>query len=224
MKLNVTMTVILAISTVLGSTAVDAAYVTPQIGGGQVGMTGAPMLHADILFDGVNLSVHLDDTVATPILRSLAGDDEFDSSQPWAVLNGKAYNFQYAWNPGGFITLPEGAAIWVQRIHHDDGLRIYLRPPAEPAYSEVFISDGDIWKWSGAMTHNVYAVENPTEFEYSATYRIYIGDATTGQALDGYGDVEVTWIWYATPVPEPASIGVLGIAAAMLMRRRNRVA
>ena len=90
----------------------QAAYVTPQIGGGQVGMMGAPMKHTDVMFDGTNITLHVDDTVATPMLRPLTPPDEFDPSAAWSVLSGKAYNFQHAWNPGGFITLPTDSSIW----------------------------------------------------------------------------------------------------------------
>ncbi|MCC7203503.1 MAG: hypothetical protein IT441_00355 [Phycisphaeraceae bacterium] len=199
----------------------DAAYVMPQIGGGQVGMMGAPMKHTDVSFDGVNISLHVDDTVATPALRPLEPPDEFDPSLAWSVLTDRAYNFQYAWNPGGFITLPQGGSIWVERLHHDAGLEVFLRPPAAPAYAPVFAADGDRWMWSGAMQHNAYAVLNPTQSLYTATYRVYIGDITTGQPLDGYGSAEVTWEWTATPVPEPASLAVLISAAAMLVRRQR---
>ena len=50
-------------------------YVIPMLGGGQV---NAPMKQADITFDGVNLDVHVDSTISTPVLRPLAPPDEFD--------------------------------------------------------------------------------------------------------------------------------------------------
>lgn len=201
----------------VGLQEVRAAYVIPQIGGGQVGMVGAPMKHTDVLFDGIDITVHVDETVATPVLRPLAPPDAFDPAQPWSVLAGRAYNFQHAWNPGGFITLPAGGAIWMQRLSHDDGLEAYLRPPASPAYAPVFEADGDQWKWSGAMTHNVYAVQAPLQSQYSATYRLYIGgDDTIGAPLPGFGSADVTWTWHATPVPEPAStvLLLLGVVAS----------
>lgn len=201
-----------------------AAIVTPQMGGGQVGMMGAPMKHTDVMFDGTNITLHVDDTVATPMLRPLAAGDTFldpPNVHTWDVLEGKAYNFQNAWNPGGFITLPAGGAIWVERLSHDAALEAYLRPPASPAYAPVFQADGDRWQWSGAMTHNVYAVHDPLQTTYNATYRVYIGDATTGAPLSGYGSADVTWTWNATPVPEPASLSMLAIGATAILRRRR---
>jgi len=197
----------------------QAAYVTPQMGGGQTGMMGAPMKHTDIMFDGTNITLHVDDTVPTPELRPLTPPLEFDPAQPWSVLIDKAYNFQHAWNPGGFITLPSGTGIWIERLSSDMGLQAYLRPPAftsGAAWPEILAADGDRWKWSGAMQHNAYAVLDPLQSSYSATYLVYIGDAVSGVPVSGYGSAEVTWQWTATPVPEPASIMLLTVGSAAI--------
>lgn len=194
-----------------------------MMGGGQVGMmAGAPMIHADVFFDGTNLTVVNDESHGIPHLRPLTPPDQFDPNAAWSVLSGKAYNFQWAWNPGGFITLPEGAGIWVERLHHDDGLEAYLRPPAQPAWAPVFEADGDRWQWSGAMTHNVYAVLDPLESTYEARYLVYIGDAITGMPLPGFGSQEVTWTWTADPIPEPGMAMITILAAAGWLVRRQR--
>lgn len=197
--------------------AAQAAYVTPMIGGGQVGMVGAPMIHTDIGFDGTNVTATLDTSHGVPQLRPLTPPDEFDPAQPWSVLTGKAYNFQHAWNPAGFITLPAGAGIWIERLSADAGLETYLRPPATPAYARVFQNDGDRWQWSGAMTHNVYAAQNPARSDYAAIYRVYLGDQSSGEPLPGFGSATVNWSWSAAIVPEPSLVGLI----ALMVRRKR---
>jgi hypothetical protein len=178
-----------------------AEYVVPQMGGGQVGQGAAPMKHADITFDGQNLNVQVDPTVDTPLLRALKEPYEFDPELAWSVLGTKAYNFQYGWNPGGFITLPAGSWIWIEQLEATPGLEVYQRPPATPSYAPIFGTAGSSlrWRWNGSMTHNVYAVQDPTLELYEAAYRVYIADDTTGEPLLGYGAAEVTFRFAATP-------------------------
>jgi len=168
---------------IVTTTIARAQFVTPQMGGGQIGLANAPMKHADVTFDGENVRVHVDDSVETPTLVPLQEPFEFDLGQPWRVLDGKAYNFQYGWNPGGFITLPPSAWIWVERIEASPQLEVYQRPPALPAYEQILDSDGSLWRWPGSMTHNVYAVATPRQDSFDATYRVYIGDDMTGKEL-----------------------------------------
>ena len=187
---------IVALMAMLGlADGAAAGYVTPQIGGGQVGQGDAPMKHADITFDGQSLHVQVDPTVATPVLRPLTEPNEFDPAQLWSVLGTKAYNFQYGWNPGGFMMVPSGSWIWVEQLSATPGLEVYQRPPATPAYDPIFGTDGSStrWRWNGAMTHNVYAVQDPAFVLYEANYRVYLGNDVTGEPLSGYGAAEVTF-------------------------------
>jgi hypothetical protein len=209
--------------------AARADWVAPKIGGGQL---SASMKHADVTFDGTNIAVHVDPLVPTPVLNPLLSPNEFDPAAAWSVLTNKAYNYQYAWNPGGFISLPSGSGIWVERIHHDPGLQAFLRTPAYqpgihgPTWPEILTADGDRWQWAGNMQHNVYAVLNPLQSEYKAEYRVYLGDAATGAPLPGYGSANVTFTWYAVPVPEPSGIALVISAClvpvAIFVRGRRR--
>ena len=109
-----------AVVAIAAITSDAQAYVTPKMGGGQ--MSGS-MKHADIYLNGVTrvVTVHLDDTVPTPVLRPLTPPDQFDPNQPWSILNYKAYNYQIAWNPGGISGLPDGSAIWGEAALPDSG-------------------------------------------------------------------------------------------------------
>lgn len=178
-----------------------AAYVTPKLGGGQV---AAAMKHADINLSGTTLSVTIDPTVPIPLLRPLTPPDLFDPSKPWAVLQGKAHNFQYGWNPSGFWSPPAGSAVWVEQLSASPGLEVYYveGPPASYPYDAIFgtLGSSPVWKWEGFMVHNAYAVINPTESTYQATYKVYIGDEFTGAPTPGYTAAEATFLFTATPV------------------------
>jgi hypothetical protein len=188
------------VATVSLTTSTVSAYVTPKMGGGQ---TMAPMKHADIYFDGVNITIVLDTTVATPILRPLTPPDQFDPAQPWSILGYRAYNYQYAWNPGAPFTLPAGGAIWVERLSQDPALEVFLRPPQwvyseeHPKWTSIFLTDGERWKWGNSMQHNAYTVCGTWQTTYTATYKVYIGDVDFGVPLDGYGSDTVTFTWNA---------------------------
>ncbi|HVP12162.1 MAG TPA: hypothetical protein VMV94_13375 [Phycisphaerae bacterium] len=189
-----------------------AAYVTPKIGGGQ---SSAMMKHADVSFDGVNITVHLDTTVPTPVLRPLTPPDQFDPNQPWSVLGYQAYNYQWAWNPGTVAGLPDGTAICMERVYQDPELTVYLRTPMYdpntygPKWPEIFTENGYRWKWSGAMQHNAYAICGPEKSSYTATYKIYIGDVVTKEPLEGYSYDMATFTWNATPAGDMNCDGFL---------------
>ncbi|MCA9263358.1 MAG: hypothetical protein KDA60_05895, partial [Planctomycetales bacterium] len=177
-----------------------ADYVDPQMGGGQVGQGLAPMKHADIAFDGQNVFVHLDASVGIPRLRPLENPDEFDLTTPAGVLGTKAYNYQYGWNAGGFLVVPPGSWIWIEQLEASPELEVYQRPPASPAYAPIFGTDAVPmrWRWSGSMTHNVYAVQDPFQSTYEALYRVYIGNDRTGEPLPQYGSDEVLFTFTAS--------------------------
>jgi len=210
-----------------------AAYVTPRIGGDQRKHDVAPMIMPEITFDGTNIAV-LDavgnewETLegnSRPILWPLEGSDEFEPNKPWySALNGKAYNWQYGWSNAALDQglIPAGAKIWIEVLEQSEGLKTYDR--YSNSYAPIFGTDGSSnkWRWyeNMSMSHNAYAVD-PAYEEWYAAYRVYIGDATTGAALEGYGSSEVTLTW--TSVPEPTSAAIIGIGAGILaLTRRKR--
>ncbi|MFX0194566.1 MAG: hypothetical protein ACFFCW_00465 [Candidatus Hodarchaeota archaeon] len=201
-----------------------AAVVTPMIGGGQV---QAPMIHIDIFYDydADNMSAIVDTSHGIPELRPLSPGDEFDPNEPWSILSGKAYNFQYGWNPGGFFVLPEGACICIELIGQTPGLETYDGRRTRGSYAPIFGTCGSkiLWKWSGAMVHNTYAIPNPIETRCWATYKVYFGDEKSGEPIAGYDDDTVTLEWTVrgggpefASNPNPPNYSVPGTATVVL--------
>lgn len=189
-----------------GLKAPAQTYVTPKMGGGQV---TADMVHVDLYYDeeANQLHAYVDDSYGTPMLRPLESGYAFDPQAKYAVLNGKAYNAQYGWNVGGFFTMPPGAAIWIEQTNGSPGLEVYQDWGRLGSYTPIF-GTGDsprLWKWSGVMVHNTYAILNPTVNRLSADYHIYFGDANTGSraGFAHLGDTTVRLEWTTVPVENP---------------------
>ncbi len=189
-----------------GTPGAAQTYVTPTLGGGQV---AADMVHIDIYYDagGNMLSATVDDTYGTPELRALEPGYAFDPQQPYAVLNGKAYNSQYGWNVGGFFTMPPGAAIWIELLDCTPNLETYSGWGRTGSYMPIFGTGGTprLWKWSGVMVHNTYAVREPPIGRLFADYHVYFGDATTGlrTGFTHLDDAMVHLEWTTVPVENP---------------------
>jgi len=197
MKFNVMILTLAAAICVVVIAAPTQAYVTPKIGGGQEG--GYPMIMPEIFFDGESMFV-LDEYgqpfltlawSAVPILRPLVPPDAFDPCKPWAVLIGKAYNFQYGWDSALLdeytYPFPPGSAIWLKVLNQTFELETYYK---DSGYAPLFGTEEangtpspDIWWWNKGMRHNVYAVPEDFYGRLSATYKVYLGNATTGAEL-----------------------------------------
>lgn len=183
---------------------------------------------------------------------------EYDPAQPWAVLQDSAFSRQLGWwaGTGSAPALLQSsiesvygtdASIWIESLSQSTGLETYLAigrygvssdntmtvDPAAHAYTGIFGTDGSStrWNWDYQMDHNTYAVpwaHLAPDAQFTATYRVYVGDAFGNElaAATGASTLE-TWTWKAPavmPVPEPttfalmmAGLGVLGCAT----RRRN---
>jgi hypothetical protein len=188
--------------------------VKPARGGGLD--TNAPMIHIDIFYDysANQMRATLGTNGGIPKLVPLPPGYAVDSSSNYAVISGKAYNFQYAWNPGGVFTPPAGAAVWIECLNHSPGLETYDGPgnkmemPPRP-YTPIFGTDDSpfIWSWYGRMAHNTYAIRNPETNVVTADYRIFFGDAKTGarDAYSQYQEATVQLTWLVDPAPEAVS-------------------
>ena len=171
--------------------------------------------------------------------------DESGTGGPdWTVLNGKAYNAQLGWMPqnAGTWTVPSGQAIWIEPVSvtGPGTLEVYeggqgesslLLPMEDHTLNPIFVG-GQAWKWfdrdiadaggppfvangSGIMVHNWYATDTPGLYE--VTYRVYVGDATTGAVNPAYTPAEVEMSW----VPEPTSAMLVSFCTLALLRNRR---
>ena len=204
-------------------------YVKPTRGGAQMGGTQAPMIMPEIFFDGVGINVVNADQrpwpafpwSQAPVLRPLSPPNQFDPTQPWAVLTGKAYNFQYGWDAAMWDETshptPPGSAVWIKRLRQSPELTVYFK---DGAYAPLFGTPDangtpgpDIWMWDKRMRHNTYAVPESFYGRLSADYKIYLGNATSGaEFVDANGVplfksalVTLNWI-RPCPYPLPGDI------------------
>jgi hypothetical protein len=137
------------------------------------------------------------------------------------------------------------ASLWIECLARDPGLQCYLAigryginanntttvDPAINAYSGIFGTAGSStrWQWDGKMDHNTYAVSlsditTPWQL-FSATYRVYVGDAAGNEILNPDSSSASTlelWTWQAVPEPATWSMAALGMAALWLCRRSKR--
>ncbi len=176
---------------------------------------------------------------------------QYDPTAPWSVLQDKAFSRQLGWWAGSGTAPADleaaveaaygaDASIWIESLSQAAGLETYLAigkfgvnadnttnvDPAAGGYSGIFGTGGSAarWRWDYQMDHNATAVPLASlvpDQLYSATYKVYIGDAGGSElaAATGASTVE-TWTWQApTVIPEPstsllvaAGLGVIGLA------------
>ncbi len=200
------MTTRLVLLLLAGLNAAAQTYVTPMLGGGQV---AANMAHIDLAYDADanTLLAWVDDSEGRPELRTLPAGEMFDPAAAYAVLNGKAYNAQYGWNPGCTWCFPPGVGIWIELTNASPGLEFYeeFAPFGAGSYAPIFGTAGSprVWRWVGRMVHNICAIREPVANLYSADFHVYLGDPVTGARFTEFDDTFVHLEWTTVPVEDP---------------------
>lgn len=210
------------IALTLGACANSPALAsTPTLGG--------PMSH--LLITVFQQQVYV--TFESPSMATVTMQDSNDDFAGSAdVLNHTGYNAQFGWLANGFISLPQGAGIYVRTISASPHLNVY----EETSFQAILGTGGssDVWRWDGTMTHNWYATD--VHGPHHARYEVFVGD-NAGDPLDGYqsGFVDLSFVYgpdlsgrigvintvvTSTPAP-PAAMGLLTLGALTSARRRR---
>lgn len=160
---------------------------------------GGPMKHILIAFDNNSIGLSFESPDEGPLTLHDYGETYSGAA---AVLNDSAYNAQFGWLAGGFISLPPDGSIWIETLDATPGLETY----DAFSFAPILGTDGssDRWQWSGVMTHNWYAVRDYGFYE--ATYSVYIGDAV-GQPMSGFAADSITLSWLYAPDLNTGQLG-----------------
>ncbi len=150
---------------------------------------GGSMLHLLIEQDGSAIHIDYETPVTGPVELFRYPGEMYSGAA--SVLDDTYYSGRFGWLANGFFNLPAGSGVFVENLGTSEGLSVY----DAFSYAPILGTDGssDVWQWNGAMTHNWYSATEPGE--YSATYRVYVGNATTGEPLAGWDDAELVLEW-----------------------------
>ena len=167
---------------------------------------GGSMLHLLLEQEGSSIVIDYETPVSGPIEMFRYQGEMYAGAA--SVLDDTYYSGRFGWLANGFFNLPAGSGVFVENLGSSEGLRCY----DAFSYAPILGTDGSdlVWQWSGAMTHNWYSVDGPGE--YSATYRVYVGDGSTGEPLAGWEAAELTLEWMV-PVDCVADVNGDGVLA-----------
>ncbi len=144
----------------------------------------------------------------------------------WIQLQTASPGLEFYFAPGMFGVGGNGSS---DPYKDAGGLPIIY--PSYGGYAPILGTAGSsaAWKWDWMMDHNVTAIPqsyitSPNQ-TFTATFRVFVGDAQGNEIFNADQSSTATtevWTWKAPAnTPEPATIAMLVLGAAVLSRRRQ---
>lgn len=162
------------------SIAIVALAGSPALGNPTL---GGPMSH--LLVSVFQQQVYL--SFESPAMSTVVMQDGLGFDGAAGVLNGTGYNAQFGWLANGFVSLPQGAGVFVRKVAGSGRLSVYSEDGFDPILGTA--GSDPVWRWDGTMTHNWYATE--TQGRHRLTYEVFVGDQT-GTPLVGWTPGSIT--------------------------------
>ncbi|MCO6042572.1 hypothetical protein NG895_01500 [Aeoliella sp. ICT_H6.2] len=183
------------------------------------------MKHILVSLDGTDLAVHVAEPPATPV--TMMSGMGHDYAMSFEVLENHYFNAQYGWLQELPIVPPAASDVWIKRTGatmpggatfrvFEGGMGMDM---GSWTMNQIHTEAAEAWKWDRDMQHDLYVADLPGE--YSMSFEVYLGDATTGEPLAGYGSATTT-LYFTTPVPEPSCAALAGVAVLAVVGCRWR--
>jgi hypothetical protein len=187
-------------------------------------------------------------TTAAPWRQDIGSPAGVGGTPAGNAGDGDRFNNQYGFvftNSGGTRpNLPAGKSLGIKLTSvSTSALESFNYSGTAPRWDRVFANVGDQVLWNGSMWHNYFTLPaSATDASVTASFEIFISDtpfnsstgfaqydstAATAVANQAFTPASLTYTWTVSPVPEPATIGlvaVAGLAAVPFLRRRMRQA
>ena len=199
---------------------------TPPMPGMTSGIGDHDMKHIGVGLSGTSLFIHYDPAPPSPAvpLTMMSGHGIDYTPDKFDVLEDVYFNAQYGWNPYGFVSLPEGLSVWIERTGatqpagstftvYEAGMGSEM---AAWTMNPIYTTDGARWEWNGVMQHDYYTADLPGS--YTMLFDVYVGNAS-GIPDPGYAPTSATLEFVV--LPEPTAIGLASLAALGLLVRRR---
>ena len=138
----------------------------------------------------------------TPLLVSNPSDN-FDPGDPWFSLldpsrAGAAFSRRYGFMMDAMSDpLPTGTQMWIRKISGPTELQFYRYSASAPkSFDPIFGTGGttNALYWDGVMFHPAVAAPPGTN-GYTATFEVYLVDATSGQEIANSSSGPLVFNW-----------------------------